>query len=369
MAQGLPVTLGLRSRHPIALALPTVPRKNNFDLLRFGFAFTVFLVHAYTLSAQAELALFARLLSSEVAVRSFFVVSGFLIFKSYEDSSSAGSYFGKRLRRIYPAYGFVICSCAVLGVFFSSFTWQAYFGMGFIKYIAANLVFLNFLSLDLPGVFSHNTLTAVNGALWTLKIEVMFYLLVPLMVWAMRRFGYLLVLVALYALSVLYFEVAGAMAQRTGSAIYLEIQRQLPGQLTYFLAGALGYYYLPVFNKYGWRLVVLAALAFALQAWLPWVLVGPLALATLVIYAACVAPCVGNFGKYGDFSYGIYILHFPLLQTLVALGCFRGGAVGTLVLATVLLLLLAVLLWKFVEQPWLQKSSHYRAAVREVTPA
>lgn len=343
-------------------------RHNNFDLLRFGFAFTVFLVHSYVLSGEPALAALAGLLSSDVAVKSFFVVSGFLIFKSFEESRSTASYFGKRLRRIYPAYASVILASAVLGGLLSTLPWQDYMGLGVLRYVAANLVFLNFLGPDLPGLFAHQHVTAVNGALWTLKIEVLFYLLVPPMVWAMRRFGYLLVLLVLYALSVLYFEIAGVLVQRTGSALYLEVQRQLPGQLAYFVAGALGYYYLPVpvLVRRGWLWVALAALAFALQAWLPWLpwsLLEPVALATLVVAAACLAPCLGNFGKHGDFSYGIYILHFPILQTLVAVGAFQAlGAVPALALAAVLMLSLAVLLWKLVEQPWLQRTSHYRSA-------
>jgi peptidoglycan/LPS O-acetylase OafA/YrhL len=345
-------------------------QQNNFDLLRFGFAFTVFLVHAYTLSAQPGLAALGRMLSSEIAVQSFFVVSGFLIFKSFEESSSTRSYFGKRLRRIYPAYCSVILGSAVLGAFFSSVPWQVYFGAGFFKYIAGNLVFLNFLAPDLPGLFVQNPLSAVNGALWTLKIEVMFYLLVPPMVLAMRRFGYLRVLLLLYLLSVAYFQVAGLLAQRSAPAgLFLEVQRQLPGQLAYFVAGAFGYYYVPFFTRHGWRLAALATLAFAMQAWLPWVLLRPMALATLVVYVACIVPCWGSFGKYGDFSYGIYILHFPMLQTMVSLGWFKDSAVSMLFVAAALLLILAVLLWKFVEQPWLQRSSHYRSVTHTALPS
>jgi peptidoglycan/LPS O-acetylase OafA/YrhL len=219
-------------------------------------------------------------------------------------------------------------------------------------------------------LFGQNPLTAVNGALWTLKIEVMFYLMVPLMVLVMRRFGYLRALLALYALSVAWFVLAGLLAQKSGSpGLFLELQRQLPGQLAYFVAGALGYYYLPFFIRYGWPLAALAALAFGLQTWLPWALIAPLALATLVVCAACVAPCLANFGKHGDFSYGIYIIHFPLLQTMVSLGWFKGNAVAMLLVAAALLLTLAVLLWKFVEQPWLQRTSHYRSATQATAAA
>lgn len=52
------------------------------------FAMTVCLVHAYALSGYRQLEWIPTLLSSEIAVRSFFVVSGFLIFMSYERSGS-----------------------------------------------------------------------------------------------------------------------------------------------------------------------------------------------------------------------------------------------------------------------------------------
>ena len=51
-------------------------------------------------------------------------------------------------------------------------------------------------------------------------------------------------------------------------------------------------------------------------------IVQPIALGVLVVYFACVIPCLRNFDKYGDFSYGIYIIHFPILQILIACGLF-----------------------------------------------
>jgi len=348
---------------PAAVAAPDLRlRQNNFDLLRFLFAFTVFLVHAHVLSGAEALAVLSKVLSSEIAVKSFFVVSGFLIFMSYENSRDIRSYFAKRARRIYPAYFFVVMICAVLGSVFSVHAWGDYFSQQVLKYVSANLLFLNFLQPNLPGLFESNSLQAVNGALWTLKIEAMFYLSVPLAIMAFRKLGRMPVLLTLYICSVIYSVVMEGLAGKTGSGFYLELQRQLPGQLAYFIAGAACYYYFQYLARYAAWLVVLAVAVFALQAWLPWVAIQPAALGVLVVFFACVVPCLGNFGKYGDFSYGIYIVHFPILQTLIAYGLFRESPWAMLLLAGALVMAVAFLLWHFIEKPFLRKSSHYVAA-------
>ena len=334
-------------------------RQNNSDLLRFVLAFAVFLVHAHALSGVQAFVVFSRYLSSDIAVKSFFVVSGFLIFMSYENSRSVSDYFGKRIRRIYPAYAFVILASAVLGSLFSGYGLGDYLSLPLLKYIAANLLFLNFLQPDLPGLFQGNSLQAVNGALWTLKIEVMFYLLVPLAVMTFARLGRFPVLVLLYVGSVLYSAAMGALAAQSGSDLYLELQRQLPGQLCFFVAGATGYYYFHYLSRYALPLMAAAVAAFILQDWLPWRVVQPLALGMVVVYVACLFPFLGNFGKYGDFSYGVYIVHFPIVQLLIAYGNFERAPWLALGLAMVLVMAMAILLWHFIEKPFLRRSSHY----------
>ena len=341
--------------------VPDWQRQNNFDLLRFLFAFVVFLVHAHVLSGEVGLSSLSKLLSSDIAVKSFFVVSGFLIFMSYENSRDTKSYFIKRARRIYPAYFAIVVICALLGAVFTALPWAEYFSLPVLKYIASNLVFLNFLQPALPGLFEDNTLQAVNGALWTLKIEVMFYFFVPLAVIAFRSAGRLPVMLTLYICSVIYSMVMEGVASKTGADFYLELQRQLPGQLAFFIAGAAGYYYFQYLIKYRVWLMTLAVASFILQSWLPWMAIQPIALGVLVVYFACVFPCLGNFGKYGDFSYGMYIVHFPVLQTFVAYGLFKGAPWLMLVAAGALIMTAAFLFWHFIEKPFLRKSSHYVA--------
>jgi peptidoglycan/LPS O-acetylase OafA/YrhL len=204
-------------------------------------------------------------------------------------------------------------------------------------------------------------MSAVNGALWTLKIEAMFYLLVPLVVMGFRKYGRLRVLIILIICSVVYSAIMGSLASNAGSALYLELQRQLPGQLVYFLVGATGYYYFPLFAKNARWLFLLALAAFILKGWLPWEILQPFALGIAVIYFACIAPFAGNFGKYGDFSYGIYIVHFPILQLLIAYGLFDRQPWLMLLVASLLVLTTAFLLWHTVEKRFLRKSSHYVA--------
>ena len=333
---------------------------NNFDLLRLLFAGTVCLVHAYQLSGYQQLAWIESVLSSAVAVKAFFVVSGFLIFMSFERSSSIFSYAKKRIRRIYPAYFTVVMLCAVGLTGISSKGFADYFSPAWVKYVLANLSFLNFLHPALPGVFDANRMPAVNGALWTLKIEVMFYLSVPLFVLLFRRFGHLFMIAIVYVLSVAYAILFSWAAERTGSGIYLELSRQLPGQLSYFMAGALFYYYLPAFERHA-RYILLGAITFlAANTYWSLPLLEPFALATIVVFFALFL-YIGNFGRYGDFSYGVYILHFPIIQCLIHFGWLADRPWLFLIASTLATAMAAIAMWHLVEKRFLLRNSHYVA--------
>ncbi len=299
-------------------------------------------------------------LSSGVAVEAFFVVSGFLIFMSCERSSSLASYAGKRFRRIYPAYFSVVMLCA-LGLFvLSSKDSGGYFSLAWFKYVVANLAFLNFLQPALPGVFEGNKLAVIDGPLWTLKVEVMFYLSVPLFVYLCRRCSRFSVLALTYCGSTLYAWLLTTAAQRSDSTIYLELARQLPGQLSYFMSGALLYYYLPLFERRTWQFIAPAILVLAIDLFVPLPFLEPLALAIIVIGCG-VFFYLGNFGKYGDFSYGVYILHFPIIQVLLQMGWFKESP--WYFLSAVILAVSggAIAMWHLVEKRYLLRNSHYIA--------
>ena len=343
--------------------------KNNLDFLRLLLAVIVFLFHLHALTNLDAFAAFNTYLSPHFAVRSFFVISGMLIYRSYMRSSSFSSYFEKRVRRIYPAYFVVILISAISLCTLSTLPLSKYFGLGFCKYLGANLMFLNFLAPSLPGVFTSNVLPAVNGALWTLKIEVAFYLTVPLIHYCSARFGTRKILGILFFFSLawkygfLYLAslvgTPGLPVGETPRNFYEQMDVQFPAELVYFCAGILLLIYFDTLKRYFRIILALTGAAYLADYWLGsenldiiWI--------SGVVFVFGFWRYFGNFSKYGDFSYGVYIVHWPILQTMIV---FRLTALNPYVFLGLSLFFVglgSVLLWNCVETQFLTKSSHYR---------
>ncbi|WP_136552304.1 hypothetical protein [Methylophaga sp. SB9B] len=89
------------------------------------------------------------------------------------------------------------------------------------------------------------------------------------------------------------------------------------------------------------------------------------ALAICVVYFGFVFKYLGNFGKYGDFSYGIYILHFPILQTFIAYQLFTVSPILAMLVTIIAVLFAAYVMWHGVEKKLLNKSSYYLTSLDE----
>jgi len=336
---------------------------NNFNLLRLVFALMVAVYHATLLPGLPQWAGLESPLSmgAEIGVQGFFVLSGYLVWASLERSASLGLYAEKRVRRLYPGYATVIIACAVGALVVSS---EARERIGDVaRYLGWNLVFLNFGEPNLPGVFAMNRFTEVNGALWTLKIEVMFYIILPLLALILRAMGKLR-----WALIVVIY--VGAEAWRIGfrqmghgapESYWIELGRQLPGQMSFFITG-IALHMLHLSKR---RLLVMGlagAVLLAFSMLLP--LAEPLralGLGSVAIWAAIGLPRLFDAAKFGDLSYGLYIVHFPIIQTVVALGVFTASAALGLAVSAFAALAAALLLWWLVERPALRTDSAYRA--------
>jgi peptidoglycan/LPS O-acetylase OafA/YrhL len=332
-------------------------RDNNFDSLRLIFASMVVAFHMGLLSQAPSLA-WTLYISATFAVQAFFVVSGFLVTMSFENSVSMKSYASKRLRRIAPAYVVAVVGAAVGLSMVSSLQPHEYFtNREFWRYLGLNLTLSNFAAPNLPGVFQSNAVNAVNGSLWTIKIEVAFYCLIPLVVIAARRFGYGRVLGAVFIASVLWKVGFNAALNVTGNEFYSKLAKQIPGQLSFFAGGAWAYYRTRDQKRStGAFLTALSVIAYSVSGtgWF-YDLIAPVAVTIIVYWAAIAGPRLPATAKHGDFSYGIYLYHFPLVQTLVALELFRWSPLAGAITLMVVVGVSAVISWRIVEQPLLHR--------------
>jgi len=155
---------------------------NNFDILRLTLSVLVFFAHWNILTSQ-ELAnpLFHL---SGFTVDMFFIVSGFLIFWSFDADQNKKHFYIKRFFRIFPLYAFLILLQTLFFIGFSdgSFTVT-------VKYFVANIFFLNFLAPSVGTTLSALEVDDINGSLWTLKNEVVFCALVPLIFMLYKKWG------------------------------------------------------------------------------------------------------------------------------------------------------------------------------------
>ena len=331
--------------------------ENNFDGIRLALALIVVFVHVATLTSAPEFRFWRPWLSSVYAVKGFFAISGFLVTQSYLSSRSNLEYFEKRGRRIYPAYFVTILGCLLIGAIVSDLDVARYFtDLKTWKYLFANLAFMNFVQPTLPGVFQQNVEPFLNGALWTIKIEVCLYFILPFIIFSYRKFDASLVTVLAYAFSIAWLLGFQKLASHGG--IYKELSHQFPGQLSYFVVGAYLAYTKMNSSKLR-KLTLFSGIAFLLSTYFGFrVFVEPLFYASITIFLATGLPWKLYRGKYGDFSYGIYLVHFPIVQLLIWMGAFKNQPFVGLAITLVLVVVAAVLMWQFVEKGFLKRSPH-----------
>ncbi|MFA5044950.1 MAG: acyltransferase [Paludibacter sp.] len=339
-------------------------KQNNFNFLRFYFAFIVVVGHLIGISKVGIFQPYLKYFNTYISVTAFFCISGFLITNSYLNTSSLKNYLKKRAARLLPAYIFVVIISSLFLSLLSRYSFADYFTHPqLFKYLGANLSFLNFIQPCLPGVFLRDGLSCdVNGALWTLKIEVSFYLTIPILLYVISkvRRKYIL-LIAIYLLSVLYKYSLEHLSEITGNGLYLMLSRQLPGFLSYFACGIALYYYQEFFLRNKKWLLILGFLVYVFEVKMGLEILTPVALSIIIFTFAFSFEKLNSFAKHGDISYGIYIYHCGIIKVAVDLGFFEKYNPIIVALAIIILVILAGFTsWHLLEKRFLKKTHSIR---------
>ena len=149
--------------------------KNNFNLLRLIIALQIVFIHSI-LSLGIENLIVDNIYNTikyipGVAV--FFLISGFLIAMSYDKNPNLKYYIKNRILRIYPAL-FINIFIGIIILYYFDFI---EFNTELILWIMAQITFLQFYNIDM---FREFGVGVINGSLWTISVELAFYILLPI---------------------------------------------------------------------------------------------------------------------------------------------------------------------------------------------
>lgn len=300
----------------------------NMDIMRYVLAMAVLIAHTNLLAHTG----IPFPISSFEGVGGFFALSGFLMYPSFMKHQKSGQYIRSRARRLLPQYLFVILvsafGCSLLSILPAA---QYFTDSGFYKYLAANITFLNWLHPELPGVFVGNEYVshAVNGSLWTMKVEWCLYLSVPLFAWCVARTkrhprvtAFIIIL-----MSICYRMIFAYLYAASGREIYNILGRQIFGQFSYFYCGMVVYFYLEQFKKYiGYILLISAILLFIpVSDHYVSIVISPFVISTLVLSLSLWPKDIRWLRHKENISYNMYLWHWPVIQLCVWSGIDHYG--------------------------------------------
>lgn len=346
-------------RNPRALASATSSHDNGFNLVRLVAATMVVVYHAWQLNRAAPngkdplTALLQPVTDlGFIAVGVFFLISGIFVSHSWLRDPHLLRFAVRRVTRIVP--GLLVClllSTLLAVTFFSPQGWRGMLQGQPWHYIASNasLHWLHYIippdELNIPGVLDGQPM---NGSLWTLYWEARMYVVLALLglaAVAPMRMWLMVTSVLLILAAHLFPSVLGGYVWETAF-------------WTLFLGGVL-LQTLARHLHFGLGLVLATGILLALN-WTRNVAMTPsgFSLVGVMLFSCAVALWLGSarlprflrhFQQH-DYSYGIYIYHWPVMM-MVAYSMPGAGPLRVLAATLVVTFAFAVFSWHCIESP------------------
>jgi peptidoglycan/LPS O-acetylase OafA/YrhL len=337
--------------------------KNNFDFIRLAAATSVLISHMFALMGRNEPMVAGNHSLGNIGLLIFFSVSGYLVAISWTRDPALFRFALRRFLRIWPALAIVllICAFAIAPIFSQPPHHYSPISRGTIVYLT-NLVPLHpYRELN---VFAGQPYAELNGSLWTIPIEIWCYIFLGLAGFALRSRLSFAIPVAM-ALVCAYFVFVYGGEARIDSAngkfgmLFLSVYLG-----SFFLMGS----FLHLFEKSVVDNPIVCAIVIAASAVLlffgQYMLGLWLGLPLLVILIGRSSwPVARDAGRFGDFSYGIYLYAWPVQQIIVRLLGVHRPLPLMCAAALAIVLVMAFFSWRLIEKRALRMKPKEQAAM------
>ncbi|MGY4329368.1 peptidoglycan/LPS O-acetylase OafA/YrhL [Bradyrhizobium sp. LB7.2] len=345
---------------------------NNFDIIRILAALQVLYSHAIEVLNLPVPTWWVHLFFFWFpGVPVFFLVSGFLVVQSFQNCNrSARPFWIRRALRLYP--GLVVNLLVILALltiagnisgaqWINPATW-----LWLLVSTAMGSDFYGNIVVGAPFTYDGAFKVFPSGVLWSISVEIGFYLLVPLTFG--RPFHTRLSMTVSLMLWATFSVLASRFLQDYWT-ILPTVQRDIlfcspfPHYWIFLVGAAVRLYWdeIQALLK-GWGLAWLTAyVALSLVLFMtnngqvvdyqhvtPLVALRVFVLAGLVFSAAFTLPRLASVLRGNDLSYGVYLYHMPVIATFVVLGVAPSDWLWIAVLATTVAV--AVISWRLVEK-------------------
>ena len=332
--------------------------RNNFDLIRLFAAAQVALTHAADwMHAPLPWLSFIRYFPG---VPIFFFVSGYLIYQSYANITTPHRlriFTTNRILRLFPALYVCIVLSLLLTYYSGYFSTVQITAKQWLTWLLAQFTFVQFFNPDFMRGYGTGKL---NASLWTITVELQFYLLTPLIFFLYK--SYRKISIGLFVAFVA-FNTANSFLNPRTSTLEKLFNVSFAPWIAMFALGA----YVSTNKKLQEKLLQINILVplclyvltyyIALEAelgtdnsinFLSFIFLG-----WLIIKAAFTFPTLSDSILHkNDISYGIYIYHMPIVNFMI----YQQFTHSYLYLSLALLLAttMAMFSWRLVEKPALR---------------
>lgn len=217
-------------------------KENNFDLLRVIAALQVMIMHTTShILLEHDYALntfwtfVIKILSYIEGVPIFFLISGFLITMSYERNSNIKNYIQNRVLRIFPGLYVNIFFGVVILYYFGYIE----FNFEFFSWLIAQLTIVQFYNAEMFRGFG---VGVINGSLWTISVELTFYILLPILFLIFKKQKIFFIIITLFSFIVWNYDLTSTKAIFINKLLHVSI-------LPYLFLFIIGICYYKFFDK------------------------------------------------------------------------------------------------------------------------